>query len=438
MLPCGCSSRRPAVARLLSACCFQERYRRLHKTPVFSHEGLVCTYCRVVAKDTRESPDAAAVMLPIITALSAGLAQRIQAATDAGISNHGQFPTLVQVVSEAEAGSKMKMAAASGKMMAAAPHAPTGKMQAGGSATVPLTASEVEVVPAPAVAMTRMLGSKSSDTDGSAGKGATPAALMAALRRWNREKSRGKKGASSFVVEHDDADEIVVESETGPGADGPVTTGKHTERARVSTIDEANPLKGARCLECQQVRDACCMKTGVHFDHCCFALQYCYLGMITCDSCDVELGLKVDSTDDADNVRPLLLTRCVCLYHATSSMGCSHPLSNRRMRIRFSNDELQDLIDAVAARAAGPLRWREKAAMLARTAQPLRKQAVDDPPRPTERKVQSLLRKANAMRIPHAESSFLSSAVAACASWDNRALHVMPRRHNTRKIRVSA
>lgn len=45
----------------------QERYRRLHKTPVFSHEGLIITYCRVCgAKESRESPEAAATLLPIL------------------------------------------------------------------------------------------------------------------------------------------------------------------------------------------------------------------------------------------------------------------------------------------------------------------------------------------------------------------------------------
>jgi hypothetical protein len=399
----------------------QERYRRLRKTPVFSHEGLVLTYSRVAAFDSRESPDSAAQMLPILTALVEGHRNRIADAVGAGIVKRGPFPLLVQVSSPEDeaAGGKMKMAAA-GKMATAAPQ---GKMA---TATISLTNDEMAVVPAPAVALTRMLGSRGDEDSGVAvKKTASAGALVAALRRWNRERARGKKGASTIVVPVDEDGDVATDDVTAvASSDRPkkdASNEKHGERSRASTIDEANPLKGARCLECR---------------------QYCYLGMVTCDGCDRDLGLHVEESQEAgeatEDVRPLLLTRCVCMYHATSdALGCDHPLSERRVRLRHSDKLLDDLIAAVTVRAEAPKRWREKSESVLANARP-RVDGVVAPPRPTMDRLQKLMKKAAVLRLHTAETAVVEGILAQAQLWVEQALSVLPRKHNTRKgVRVT-
>lgn len=79
---------------------------------------------------------------------------------------------------------------------------------------------------------------------------------------------------------------------------------------------------------------------------CCVCKSFCYLSQVKCDC------------------TPLV----VCMDHA--DMLCECPPSKRTLRDRFSEDQLQDILDAVVARAAQPEQWQSRLEALLSVARP--------------------------------------------------------------------
>jgi hypothetical protein len=290
-------------------------------------------------------------------------------------------------------------------------------------------------------------------------------------------------------------------------------------RMRGSGLEDTSPLKGVRCLECN---------------------QYCYLGMVTCERClvtarsaaalrrNLASSAKMDAWDEQSrSLVPSL--PCMCLTHAGAEMACGHPVNDRRVRLRHTDAELLSILDALKARAASGNKWRGKVrAALARVkshqawvasrcvagaakataaagALPTAvvtdggvgaggSSSVDAPAggggtsaatavvgavvspsgasgggviasaggggggggcsgdgaspgasdaaaldmvRPTLRRLQSLARKGAALRMPAMEMRPLENVIARACQWAERATARLPRRRNTRTVKVS-
>lgn len=130
---------------------------------------------------------------------------------------------------------------------------------------------------------------------------------------------------------------------------------------------------------------------------CCVCKALCYLSQVKCDC----------------------TTLVVCLDHA--NMLCECPPAKRTLRTRFSENQLQDILDAVVARAAQPDQWQARLEALLEVA------------RPQLKNVRQLV--ADGERIPHSLPGLadLRTFLNRANSWLERALIISTRKSTGRR-----
>ena len=133
---------------------------------------------------------------------------------------------------------------------------------------------------------------------------------------------------------------------------------------------------------------------------------FCYLSQVICD-CDKAFNLRV-----------------TCMDHA--SMLCDCLMSQRTLRLRFSDDELRCIQLAVAARAAIPGNWKSKL-----------RRVLAEGSRPALRSLRALLAEGERISHPLEELRALHRCVARANEWVDAANLFTTRKQSRKRMRRS-
>jgi hypothetical protein len=185
----------------------------------------------------------------------------LDACAASGVVRTGDFPRLVSGEEEEVRVGKMMSVAPSGGRMQSAVGA--GRMQSAAGV------GRVQLAAPPGVPAAGVAGGGSSVGSGATGSGIDSGAPIStakaplrgagtakAVNRWRMGKKMRRTGKDSGGAYLDDQ----------PGAGAAAQDGGVRSRG---SNDDSNPLKGARCMSCN---------------------QYCYLAMVTCDVCGLWAG----------------------------------------------------------------------------------------------------------------------------------------------------
>ncbi|OCB85389.1 hypothetical protein A7U60_g7699 [Sanghuangporus baumii] len=135
---------------------------------------------------------------------------------------------------------------------------------------------------------------------------------------------------------------------------------------------------------------------------CAYCKAFCYLSQMVC-SCP-----KASSTG------------VVCLEHVKYLCDC--PMSQRVLRLRFSDDELLSTQATISNRAAIPENWRNKLTKL-----------LNDSPRPQLRALRALVAEADRINYPMKEVAPLRRCVARANEWVEAANSFLTRKQSRKR-----
>lgn len=135
---------------------------------------------------------------------------------------------------------------------------------------------------------------------------------------------------------------------------------------------------------------------------CAYCKAFCYLSQVIC-ACPKAASTGV-----------------VCLEHVNYLCDC--PMSQRVLRLRFSDDELASIQSAISHRAAIPDNWRNKLLKL-----------LGDSPRPQLRALRALVAEADRINYPMKEVVSLRRCVARANEWVEAANQFLTRKQSRKR-----
>ncbi|KAI8149987.1 PLU-1-like protein-domain-containing protein [Fennellomyces sp. T-0311] len=131
---------------------------------------------------------------------------------------------------------------------------------------------------------------------------------------------------------------------------------------------------------------------------CVFCNAYAYLSQISCEC----------------------TTKVACLEHITDLCTCDY--SKKTLRLRFSEEQLHDMVQTTASRACVPSAWSDKV-----------RQALSTQPAPSLKTLRNFAAEAEKMSVPIDEARWLREYVHQATSWLDEANKYIIRKHQHRR-----
>ena len=135
---------------------------------------------------------------------------------------------------------------------------------------------------------------------------------------------------------------------------------------------------------------------------CAYCKAFCYLSQVMCSCPKSSIG------------------KVVCLEHVKYICDC--PMSQRVLRLRFSDEELLNIQSTIAARAAIPENWRKKLAKL-----------LAENAKPQLRSLRALVAEADRINYPLKEVATLRDCVAKANAWVEKANSFTTRKQSRKR-----